>query len=1285
MPGQCIYGKHSSLIEKKIIRSFIKTSAIIICVLAVILVSFHFWFRDHAEEVIEEMVSARSNGKINLKLKKFRFNYFSRKMELQNAVFYTTDSLNAPTAYKFGIYKIRVELQSLWQLVFHGKLLIESLSLTRPDIEAIQIHRDSADNETNVSISQEMGRIYNSIHDALDYLGAKRFSIEEGKFSLINRIDPGKHPIVISHIHFLIDSTQYNAINKSGYPDNDNMILRTHDQDISLPDGRHRISFRNLRINISNHSIEMDSCTIAAAKSDINQAAFTIFFDTLRLSSVDFGTLYKKDLIKADTVYCTQPRINLEVALRDSSLRKAPSLKTLIQPLTGDLQLGYVAVQNADIAIVTTRNDHSTTFTSQNDNIEITGLHINSDSSDPIAVKDFSMAIRDYETLSRDSTLAFRFDSIKFNNSRIVLSNFTVKTLDGKRSSDVDRSYSIPRLELTNLSWDELLFNRNIKASKATLYYPVMNYKRVKPRNQNRRINIFRDLGSIDEVTELQQLQVIDGQLNMQLDPRTKITLQDADILVSSNELLGSKNIKSIQRSLNQVSFGKGVLNINDVRVELNHVHFTGKEDQLEAEEVNVYDPTKTLSATAKNVVVNELYYNDTAKSISVDGLEWQQATVSLGALAKEAKPSRSSILLKNISGNNTALSILTPEQSINTTIQSLSADELRKPANKAPVIYGLKAAGKNFNLVRNSLWIETEAYSIDDKNRSSFSNACVEQINANTVLTGTIASVNFVPNIQEILDGKYHFEEATLIDPFIYVQAKKDSRIKPFEPKSKLTDFYIGKLTIKKPAVLFENGDSLTGAYIQWNNPEVTAVKNEWLLTNINSSATGNTISIKNIEINGPGFSYTEKKGKHFSIDNGEIHAEAENFLINPGTDSAWTWSAGIKTADVKRLNHFNIKNGGQLIIDEASLRNIFLSNAAVKNVAALLGANPSFEIINPGGSYIDSTNILSWDRFSFNQINHRLTIDSFRFKPVLPRDSFIANNPYQTDYITASAGRIYLEGADIGYYMADSTLKAGKLTIENAVITAYRDATKPFKGRLKILPSLMIKRFPPLISFDTIQLSDATVTYSQVDRKTGKTGTIPLTHLSAVLSPVRNYDLNATDSLELNAHALLMDKAPIQLLARESYNDSLAGIHMVLKADNADMTFLNTALIPLASAKVRSGHLDTLVMDVNANEYTAYGTMKMNYRNLKIGILKKGDENKKNVWTRLINFAANTFLLKHNNNNKRVGTVYFERLRERSFFNYLVKMTISGIAYTTGLKKEKKKINEYRRKTKT
>lgn len=1202
-------------------------------------------------------------------------------MELQNAIFYTTDSLNAPAAYQFRIYKVKVELESLWELVFHGRLLIDSLALIQPDIEAIRLKADPQEEVKNMSISQEMGRIYNSVHDALEYLGAKKFSVDEGKFSLINRIDKEKKPITISHIHFIVDKTDSIAPGRNP----DNMILRTHDQDIGLPDGRHRLGFRNLRINIRNRSIEMDSCTISAGKTEINQAAFRFFFDTLRLSSVDFSTLYKKDLIKADTVYCTKPGISLQLTLKDKAdLKKPPSLKKILQPLTGDLQLGYVGIMNAAINIVTTRKDHSTTFTSQNDNIEISGLHISSDSTDSLVVKSFAMAIRDYETLSRDSTLAFRFDSVKFNNNKVVLSNFTVKTQPGRQSLDAERSYRIPKLELSNLSWDELLFNRNIKASKAILYYPVLNYKRIKPRDENHRTKIFRDLGNIDAVTELQQLQVIDGQLNMELDPRTKIKLEDADVLVSSNELLGSRNIKSIQRSLNVVSFGKGVLSINDLKAELHKVHFTGKEDQLEVEEVIVYDPTKTLSATAKNVVINELYYNDSTKSISIDGLEWEHGLVKLGAFPKSSPSSRSSILIKNIAGNNTIVQIEDSVQTISTLVSSISADELRKKQNEKTVITGLKAAGNNFSLQRKTLTIEAENFTINDKENSLFTNTCIEQTGESLSLIAAIPSADFVPDIQQIMKGHYHFDETTLTDPFIHILNKHETKRTREQTGIKLTDFYGSGLTLKNPTLFIERQDSKGSSFIKWNNDKQSQIKNEWHFKNINSIKNENKISLSELEMNGPGFSYSDSKGKKFAITRGELHINAENISFHAQDDNTWKWMGNVTQVIVKNLSHFNIRHKGELSINDASASNISLSSASIKNIHAFLKNNPLFTINNSGGNFIDSNNFITWDKLSFDQTANSLSIDSFTYTPTLSRDSFVLSHQYQADYITAKTNAIRMEGTDIESYISDSTLKTRKLTIENPVITAYRDATKPFKhGYIKYLPSIMIKRFPLLFSFDTIQMNGATITYSQVDKKTEKTGTIPLTHLNATLFPVRNYNLQTNDSLELHASALIMGKAPMQLIAKESYEDSLAGIHILLSANAADLTILNPALIPLVSAKLKSGWLDTLNMDVKADEYTAYGEMKMNYKNLKISIVKKGDPNAKTFLTRLGNFAANTFLLRHKNKDKHTGTVYFERLRERSFFNYLVKMTISGITSATGLKNNTKKLRQYKNRT--
>jgi len=76
--------------------------------------------------------------------------------------------------------------------------------------------------------------------------------------------------------------------------------LSSHHQDIVLPDSRHRLSFKDFKINLKNRLVEFDSCTIAATRTDSSTSAFNVFFDKLLLTNIDFDTLYKAEVIKAD-------------------------------------------------------------------------------------------------------------------------------------------------------------------------------------------------------------------------------------------------------------------------------------------------------------------------------------------------------------------------------------------------------------------------------------------------------------------------------------------------------------------------------------------------------------------------------------------------------------------------------------------------------------------------------------------------------------------------------------------------------------------------------------------------------------------------------------------------------------------------------------------------------------------------------------------------------------------------------------------------------------------------
>src|SRR4030095_3111215 len=360
-------------LEKKIL----KTLGIILGVLIIIITALHVYVVNNAESLVEEIVANESNGKLRLKVENIKFNYFSKKIELQNVTFFSNDSLDLKTSYYFQVDKIKLKVKALIPIFTRKELKIDSLSLFAPKIEVTRLKPLDKPTQSEVSIPQEMGRVYNSIMDALRFLEVKRFQFDEGQFKLINKVIPNQQPLVITRLHFHIEDFKVDSTsNPEDFPDSDKLVFWSKGQDITFPDGNHRLAFSRFRIKIKKRLIEIDSCTLIGRRGPNSQSGFSLFLDTLKLTNVDFKSLYEKDLIKADSVYCSNPnfKINLELKNREPGKAKIPNLDTLINQLTGDLQLDYIGVKNATLNVVTTRNDKSTSFTSEKNNFEMTGL-----------------------------------------------------------------------------------------------------------------------------------------------------------------------------------------------------------------------------------------------------------------------------------------------------------------------------------------------------------------------------------------------------------------------------------------------------------------------------------------------------------------------------------------------------------------------------------------------------------------------------------------------------------------------------------------------------------------------------------------------------------------------------------------------------------------------------------------------------------------------------------------------------------------------------------------------
>jgi hypothetical protein len=138
-----------------------------------------------------------------------------------------------------------------------------------------------------------------------------------------------------------------------------------------------------------------------------------------------------------------------------------------------------------------------------------------------------------------------------------------------------------------------------------------------------------------------------------------------------------------------------------------------------------------------------------------------------------------------------------------------------------------------------------------------------------------------------------------------------------------------------------------------------------------------------------------------------------------------------------------------------------------------------------------------------------------------------------------------------------------------------------------------------------------------------------------------------------------------------------------MALKMKPTSLTFLNPVLAPMSNVKITSGTIDSFHLRAIGKEELSFGEMNMYYHNLKIKLVNDGNENNTNFITNAVSWLANTFLIKKNNNG-RTGIVYFERLRDHSFWNYILKMTFSGMSTSIGIKKNKKFMKQYKRELK-
>ncbi len=1262
--------------RKKIFKIFL----ILFAVFAMVVAGLHFWFVKNARTVLIQMVDKKSGGKIKLDLSQLRFNFLTNTLQIREADITSTDSLQAATTYHVKFRKLTLRVNSFWPLILRKQLLLDSLKLHDPQVEIYQWRKDTTSKRAKdeISISSEMGKMYNSMLDVLEDFGIKKIKINNAKVSLINKMKPGSEPVVISNIYLDLLRKKDNPEKRDEFIENEQKVeLITTHQQVSLPGGKHKISFSNFKLQLFQKRIEIDSCTISAKATD-SSSSYSIFFKKLTLAGVDFDAMDRLNLIRADSVYCENPvfNINFNTLVKSSPNKKKPDLDEIIRDLSGDLDLAYIGVKDAGIKINIYGKKERTLQNTGKDNFEMRGLRIFADSSVPVSVKQFDMLVRDYRLYNADSSVVYAFDSVHFLNKKISLNNFSIATDLSRGRPRNYKDIKIPFFELTGLDWYQLIFEENLAANEALLVNPIINLVTTAKSPRKKKTNLFSSLQTLDDVMTLNRINIIDGKVNMNLGT-TAIDLNNVNLALRSNNLLQSTNNGGLGRAVEQLSFRNGKVKIKDITAEMQDVVYTGK-NLIHAKKLFVTsNGTTKIKADVTDVYINNLLIDDAEETV-IDGIRWATAKVQVrtSGTAKK-KGGDGNLLIKNISGKNISLKYISPANEISSFVHTLQVGSMQKKGQSPLEIIGLRVAGNDLLVFGKTLRATISNYNISGNGPSYLSGVKAEKLNDRDSFNFTSPRINFTTDVDALSARNIHITALNVETPVLNINKWNIPDLNKV-PAKKSPIINIDQLTLSEPDINIttHRNDSTTRISMPRSpNSSVTA-------SGINLQ--NGTTNVGRLSVNTTSATIATASGQVMGVENGKMEVELADLQLGK-RDGKPFWNTIVNNLYIQKPNKFVVgKNKNTLNLQEIKLGNVNLSSEYVSNADQLFKFNVNAWLRTATGEYIDSAKTLKWFNAEYNSTAKTLTLDSFYYHPTQSLDSFLAKKKFQDDYITFRSGPVNLTDFNLDRYSIDSSFIADKVNITRPIISIFRDKLPPkLVGIYKPLPVKMINSIKLPVSLKSVNVENGYLTYTEKHPKSRAEGTIILARMNARMTNIRNRNHSPDDSLSLTLNTYLMDSSLVNLRLKESYTDSLQGFLMTLRMNPSTFTFLNPVLSPLSNVMITSGTIDSLYLRTIGRDDLALGEMNMFYHDLRIKLVKDGDPTQTTFLTRTISFLANALIIKKNNKGK-TGLIYFKRLQDHSFFNYIVKIAMAGMSTSIGVKKNRKVKKMYERELK-
>ncbi|MCK9269581.1 MAG: hypothetical protein M0P50_04000, partial [Bacteroidales bacterium] len=286
-------------------------------------------------------------------------------------------------------------------------------------------------------------------------------------------------------------------------------------------------------------------------------------------------------------------------------------------------------------------------------------------------------------------------------------------------------------------------------------------------------------------------------------------------------------------------------------------------------------------------------------------------------------------------------------------------------------------------------------------------------------------------------------------------------------------------------------------------------------------------------------------------------------------------------------------------------------------------------------------------------------ITLSELQLIPQYDKKEFGKKMGYQTDRMELNVPTLEIRDFDLARFVATDTVHVRNIVVAEASLVAYRDKNIPFDhSRRPKLPQQMLAALPLPVDIEKVEVKNASILYQQLDPYADAPGEVPITRLYGTIYNVTNIRpvISRRGAMMWDVQAIFFGDGKMKVEITFPANLHCADFSFNASMGSMPAVGFNQMIVPTEGVKIEQGTINSLWLRADAGEESAAGPMVLNYANLKVAVLKDNPEKSEDK-SGLLSLLANIVINSSNQNPADTATMYFERDKERSIFNYLAK----------------------------